>query len=200
MKEGKMKKLVILSIFALLAVAPVLAQEAQQEQQEQETQQTEEKAQEVKVEETQPPQEEQVPPPVQETTPQAQDMQLGRVYFPRPFIHEGKNYAKGIYNLALTEKEGTPWFKVFDKKKELLFEEMSVVKPVERKNKHFTYRIGKEMLKGYEYFRVKVIKPEEEIIGYFFIQKEEEHSIPEEGSEETTPVEQKTDSSVRITH
>lgn len=199
-----MKKIIILSIFALLVAAPVIAQETQQEQQEQETQQEqdvqaqEEQAQEIKVEETQKPPEEQTPP--QEIVVQAQDMELGKVYFPRAFVHEGKNYAKGIYNLALTEKEGTPWFKVFDKKKELLFEEMSVVKEVERKNKRFTYRVNKEMLKGYEFFRVKVIKPEKEIIGYFFVQKEETQPIPEEGEADTTPAEKKTESTVRITH
>ncbi|MCP4218437.1 MAG: hypothetical protein GY765_27625 [bacterium] len=99
------------------------------------------------------------------------DITVGRIYFPRAFVHEGKDYNKGVYRVVLTEKEGVPWFKVLSKKKEFLFEEMAVTKPFEGKNKRFKYRVHKEMLRGYEYFRIKVTKPDNMIMAYFLLKK-----------------------------
>lgn len=188
-----MKKIIILSIMVLLAGMAGFTQETQetQEKQTQEKQETQAvQAEEKKTEE---------PPAMEpETKPAVEDLQLGRVYFPKNFIHSGKNYKRGIYRLALTEKDGTPWFKVFDKRKEFLFEEMSVVKPVERKNKRFKHRVRKEMLRGYEYFRVKVIKPDKEIIGYFFVQEEKGEPKPGEKTDAAEPAKKKE--SMKITH
>ena len=58
-----------------------------------------------------------------------------------------------------------------NKKKELLFEEMAVLKPYTGKYKKFKYRVKKEMLKGYEYFRIKVTKPDNLVMAYFLIKK-----------------------------
>jgi len=190
-----MKKIIILSIIVLLAGMAGFTQETKETGETQEKQET----QAVQVE-----QKTMDEPPAQKTEteteamPKVDDLQLCRVYFPKNFIHSGKNYKRGIYQLALSEKDGTPWFKVFDKKKEFLFEEMSVVKPNERKNKRFKYRLRKEMLRGYEYFRVKVIKPEKEIIGYFFVQEEKGEPTSEEKTDTEEPAKKKD--GARITH
>jgi len=101
------------------------------------------------------------------------DISLGKVYFPRPFVHAGKNYNKGIYWMVLTEKEKVPYFKVLTKDHELLFEEMAVTAPYKGRAKKFKYRVKKELLRGYEYFRVKVTKPDNLIMAYFLLEKKE---------------------------
>ena len=56
---------------------------------------------------------------------QDKDINLGSINFPKAFVHAGKDYDKGIYLVVLTEKHGFPWFKVSNKKKELLFNKQS---------------------------------------------------------------------------
>jgi hypothetical protein len=102
---------------------------------------------------------------------QDKDINLGSINFPRPFVHAGKDYDKGIYLVTLTEKHGIPWFKVSNKKKELLFEEMAVVKPYKGRRKNFKYRIRKGFLKGYEYFRIRVITSDKIILAFFLVKK-----------------------------
>lgn len=97
------------------------------------------------------------------------DIKLGKIYFPKAFVHNMKDYKRGVYRVILTEKDGVPYFNVFNKKKELLFEEMAVVKPYEGKYKKFKYRVKKELLKDYEYFRIKVTKPEKMIMAHFLV-------------------------------
>jgi len=99
------------------------------------------------------------------------DINIGRVYFPRAFVQNMKDYKRGVYRVILTEKDGVPYFNVYNKKKVLLFEEMAVVKPYEAKHKKFRYRVKKELLKGYEYFRIKVTKPNKLIMAHFLIKK-----------------------------
>jgi hypothetical protein len=79
--------------------------------------------------------------------PQTNDIKLGRIYFPKAFVHAGKDYNKGTYKVEFTVKDEVPLFKVFDKKNNLLFEELAVIKPFEGKNKKFKYRVKKELLK-----------------------------------------------------
>ena len=101
----------------------------------------------------------------------SKDIKLGKVYFPKTFVYNMKDYKRGVYRVILTEKDGVPYFNVYNKKKELLFEEMAVVTPYEGKYKKFKYRIKKELLKGYEYFRIKVTKPDNVIMAHFLIKK-----------------------------
>lgn len=101
----------------------------------------------------------------------ADEINLGRVYFPKAFVHANKDYNKGVYRVTLFAKDGVPYFKVMNKKKELLFEEMAVIKPYEGKFKKFKHRVKKELLKGYEYFRIKVTKPDNMIMAYFLVKK-----------------------------
>lgn len=98
------------------------------------------------------------------------DINLGKIYFPKAFVHNMKDYKKGVYRVVLTAKDGVPYFNVY-KKKNLLFEEMAVVKPYEGKYKKFKYRVKKELLKGYEYFRIKVTKPNKMIMAHFLVKK-----------------------------
>jgi hypothetical protein len=179
-KESKMKKILLFFAMALLVLNTAgTAQSAQSAQTTQETQEEQTK-QATQVEEVK-----QEEPAKKEEPVKPEDLNLGRIYFPRAFVHAGKNYDKGVYRMSLTEKEGVPWFKVFDKKKELLFEEMAVVKPYKGKSRRFRFRIRKQMLKGYEYFRITVTKPDKRIIAYFFVKQEEppKPSEPEPGSE-----------------
>ncbi len=104
-------------------------------------------------------------------TETSKEINLGKVYFPKPFVHSGKDFARGVYRVLLISKEEIPYFKVSDKKGVLLFDEMAVVKPNKGKFKKFKYRVKREMLKGYEYFRIKVTKPDKLIMGYFLIKK-----------------------------
>lgn len=112
---------------------------------------------------------------------QDKDINLGRIYFPKTFVHAGKDYNKGVYLVTLTEKEGVPWFKVFNKKKELLFDEMAVVKPYKGRRTNFKYRVRKGLLKGYEYFRIRVIKPDKMIMAFFLVKQKEASSSKKEG-------------------
>ena len=102
---------------------------------------------------------------------QSEEINLGKIYFPKSFVHAQKDFNKGVYRVTLIYKEGVPHFKVMNNNKELLFEEMAVVKPYEGKYKKFKYRVKKELLKGYEYFRIKVTKPDNLIMAYFLIKK-----------------------------
>ena len=102
---------------------------------------------------------------------QIEEIKIGKVYFPKAFVHASKDYNKGVYRIILTVKDGIPYFKVLNKKNELLFEEMAVLKPNEGKFKKFKYRIKKELLKGYEYFRIKVTKPDNLVMAYFLVKK-----------------------------
>jgi hypothetical protein len=113
-------------------------------------------------------------------------LNLGRIYFPRPFVHAGKDYDKGVYRIMLTEIEEIPYFKVFTRKNEFLFDEMAIVRPYQGKSKRFKYRIKRELLRGYEYFRIVVTKPDNVLLGYFLLQKPEKAEAPaeEKGAEQ----------------
>lgn len=97
------------------------------------------------------------------------DIQITRVNVPRDFVHEGKDFAKGNYRVTLTEKEGTAVFLVKNMQDELLFEELAVIKPYEGKSRNFKPRISRVVLKGYEYYRVKVTTPESVYMLYFLL-------------------------------
>jgi hypothetical protein len=100
---------------------------------------------------------------------ESEGINLGKVYIPKDFIHAQKDYQKGTYRMKLINKEGTPYFQVYDKNNQLLFEEMAVIKPNTGKAKNFKYRIHKELLRGYEYYRVKVTKPDQLEMAYFLL-------------------------------
>lgn len=168
-----MKKILLFLTMALLVLSTASMAQATQETQEEQTKQA-----------TQVDQAKQEEPEKKEEPVKPEDLNLGRVYFPKAFVHAGKDYNRGVYRMSLTEKEDFPWFKIFDKKKKLLFEEMAVVKPYEGKSKRFRYRIRKEMLKGYEYFRITVVKPDKRIIAYFLV-KQKEAPKPAEPESET---------------
>jgi hypothetical protein len=119
---------------------------------------------------------------------EAKELNLGRIYFPKPFIHAGKDYNRGVYHVTLFEKEGVPWFKVLNKKKEPLFEELAIVKPFKKKRRGSRFWVRKGMLSGYEYFRLKVIKPDKEVIAFFFTKQKQKQTA----KKEQTPGKQET--------
>ncbi len=100
-----------------------------------------------------------------------EEINLGKMYFPKAFVHAGKDFNKGVYLVKFGTKDNIPYFFVYNKKKELLFDEMAVVKPYEGKYKKFKYRVKKELLKGYEYFRIKITKPDNLYMAYFLVKK-----------------------------
>ena len=107
-------------------------------------------------------------------------LKIGRTYFPRDFVHANKDYKKGVYSVTLISKDKIPYFQVSNRKGDLLFEEMAVVKTYKTKSKRFRYRIKKEMLRGYEYFRIRVTKPGKHIMAYFLIKQKEKPAEKEE--------------------
>ena len=102
-----------------------------------------------------------------------EEINLGRIYFPKAFIHAKKDYNRGVYRVKFTKKENIPYFIIMNKKREPLFEEMAVVKPYKGKYKKFRYRLKREMLRGYEYFRIKLTRPDNFYMAYFLIKNRE---------------------------
>jgi hypothetical protein len=102
---------------------------------------------------------------------QNQDINLGKINFPQAFIHAGTEFPQGSYEVVLTVKDIIPFFNVYNSKQELLFEELAIVKTHAGSKKAAAYRLKKEFLKGDEYFRIKVIKPEQWLMGYFLVKK-----------------------------
>jgi hypothetical protein len=101
----------------------------------------------------------------------AEDIPVGRVRIPKAFVHAGQDFQPGTYQMVLTQKDGVPTFVVSQKGREV-FQELAVVKPnTEDAAKHFKYRIKKELLKEDEYFRVRVITPQQVVMAYFLIKK-----------------------------
>jgi hypothetical protein len=102
---------------------------------------------------------------------QSQDINLGKINFPQSYIHAGKEFPAGKYAVVLTVKDTVPFFNVYDPQKELLFEEMAIVKARSGSGKSSAYRVKKEFLKGDEYFRIMVIKSNQWLLGYFLVKK-----------------------------
>ena len=100
---------------------------------------------------------------------QTTDINLNQVFFPRDFVHSGKDFPKGAYRVLLTQKDNIPFFRISNAKKEPLFDEMAVIQPKESKGFKSGWRVRKELLKGNEYFRLRVTKPGELVTGYFLI-------------------------------
>jgi hypothetical protein len=102
---------------------------------------------------------------------QSQDIRLGAIRFPQAYIHAGTEYPQGFYEIVLTFKDAVPFFNVYDSKQELLFEELAIVKAKHRRTGTSPYRLKKEFLKGDEYFRIMVVKPEQWLMAYFLVKK-----------------------------
>jgi hypothetical protein len=102
---------------------------------------------------------------------QSQDMNLGKINFPQAYIHAGKEFPQGDYEVVLTVKDAVPFLNVYNSKQELLFEELAIVKAHPRLKMASPYRLKKEFLKDEEYFRIKVIEPEQWLLGYFMVKK-----------------------------
>ncbi len=101
----------------------------------------------------------------------AQDLNIGKVNVPRAFVHGDQTYAAGVYRLSLTEKDGIPWFRIFDGKNSQLFEEMGVVTLKKSRTGKRGFRVYREMLRGYEFFRIRVVQPERWVTAYFLIKQ-----------------------------
>lgn len=111
--------------------------------------------------------------PTVETTSFTDEIDLGKINFPRDFIHSKTDYKKGVYQVKLITKEGEalPYFQVYDKENKLLFEEMSLVIPRPGKHGKFKYRLRRRILNN-EYFMIRVTKPDKHIYAFFLIKKE----------------------------
>jgi hypothetical protein len=102
---------------------------------------------------------------------QSQDINLGKINFPLAFIHAGQEFAQGDYVVVLTLKDSIPFFNIYNSQQELLFEELAIVKAHSKSKKASAYRLKKEFLKDDEYFRIKVIEPEQWLLSYFLVKK-----------------------------
>jgi len=119
-----------------------------------------------------PAQQEEAPPQTAVKEEKAAvETDLGQVQIPLPFIHSGKEYPAGVYRMAFTEKDDGVFFLVRNRKKELLFEELAAVKPNSVTGKQFRFHLKKGMLKGKEYFWVRVEKPDRFVMAFFLIKK-----------------------------
>jgi lysozyme len=110
--------------------------------------------------------------PTVETTSFIDEINLGNINFPRDFIHKQIDHKKGVYQVKLITKEheDIPYFQVYDKENQLLFEEMSLVIPRKIKYGKFKYRIRRRILNN-EHFMIRVTKPDKYIYAFFFIKK-----------------------------
>ena len=109
--------------------------------------------------------------PADEVAVETNDLKIGSVKFSRAFIHDGKNYNKGVYKVTLMEREGEFLFNFFNPSDELLFEEVAIVKSRKSRIGKEKYLVRKSYMRGYEFFRIKVTKPDKVIMGYFLIAK-----------------------------
>ncbi len=107
----------------------------------------------------------------QKAAEKPQGINLGKINFPLPFIHSGKDYAAGKYQVIVTEKEGVYNFDLYDAKKVLLLSELAAVKPYQTKGRKFSHRLHTGLLKDNEFFRIKVIQPQQILLAYFKIKK-----------------------------
>jgi hypothetical protein len=156
-----MKKSILCIIFILVLSLGIWAADGTQEVGEQEKEQTQETT-------AQEP-----PEPVKEETQAVkppEEINLGNIYFPRPFVHAGKDYEKGVYRVTLSEKEGTAYFFLYQKN-ELVLEEMAVVKELEKPSRVRRFRLRKEFMKDFEYFRVMVTRPDKLVMAYFLVKQ-----------------------------
>jgi hypothetical protein len=110
--------------------------------------------------------------PTVETTTFLDEINIGKINFPRDFTQKQNDHKKGVYQVKLVTKENEdiPYFRIYDKNDQLLFEEMAIVIPRKVKYGKFKYRIRKRMV-GNEYFMIKVTKPEKQIYAFFLTKK-----------------------------
>jgi len=99
------------------------------------------------------------------------EINLGSIKFSRSFIHNGKDYNKGIYKVTLKEKDGEFLFNVFNPTDELLFEEVAIVKVRRSRIGKRKFLLRKSFMRGYEFFRIKVTTPDKVLMGYFLLAK-----------------------------
>ncbi len=123
------------------------------------------------------------PPALPEEQPQAQAAEplsapvqpqgkdLKKIRFPQVFIHAGTEYPAGDYWLILAVKDGQPFFTIQNAQKELLFEDLAIVKTRSGGRTGSSFWVEKKFMKEREYFRVKVTMPGEWLLGYFLVKK-----------------------------
>lgn len=113
------------------------------------------------------------------------DIKIGNISITRPFVHNKKDYAKGVYYVTLTAKDGFPYFNIHNRQKELLFEEMAVIKPQKTRRK-FNYRVRRGYTSGFEYFRLMVLKPKARIMAFLMVKKAGKKKAPDKPKAEAT--------------
>jgi hypothetical protein len=156
-----MKKSILFIIFILVFSLGVWAADGTQEVGEQEKEQ----AQETTAQQPPEPTQEEI-----QAVKPPEEVNLGNIYFPRPFVHAGKDYDKGVYRVKLSEKEGAAYFFLY-RKNELVLEEMAVVKELEKPSRVRRFRLRKEFMKDFEYFRIRVTRPDKLVMAYFLVKQ-----------------------------
>jgi len=104
------------------------------------------------------------PPP-----PQGRDLKIVR--FPKAFIHAGKEYPAGKYQMVLGEKDGHAVFFVANAQKEPLFEELAIVKAHPAQGTKSRFHVDSAGMSDNEYIRIKVTTQEQWLMGYFLVKK-----------------------------
>ena len=128
--------------------------------------------------------------PAKSFTPEFKDLdfKIGNVRIPRDFVHAGKDYKRGVYWVTLNSKDGVPYFHIHNRKKELLFEEMAVLQVRNRRTapKRIWHRVNRTIMRGAEYYRIKVTRPDSYIKAFLLIKKKNKKE-PEVKVETTKP-------------
>jgi len=108
------------------------------------------------------------PPPEQEpAVVKPLEIKMGKVIFPVNFIHAESEFAKGTYSVKLTQKEDRYFFVLSDTKNEPLIEEMAIIVDLKGRSKSIT----RGLLKGGEYFRIRLIRNNLAYLGYFLVKQ-----------------------------
>jgi hypothetical protein len=110
-------------------------------------------------------------PELQEPPALDQGTKLGSIRIPKPFIHAEKEYEAGIYVFTLKEQDGKTFFDVYNPKQELLFQELAIVKGNKGGKKGSKFRVKKGFIDNNEYFRLNVLKPDQQLLAFFLVKK-----------------------------
>ena len=103
------------------------------------------------------------------TEVKGEELNLGSIKFPRSFVHNGKNYNKGVYKVTLKEQDGEFVFSVYNPSDELLFEELAIVKVRKSRIGKRKFLLRRSFMRGFEFFRINVTKPDKVLMGYFLV-------------------------------
>lgn len=119
----------------------------------------------------------------EQTQEKKPEVSIGNIVISKPFIHADKEYNAGTYWITITDKEGIPYFVVHNQNKEVLFDELAIVKPFNAGKRKFKMQVTKGFLKSQEYYRIKVKQPDKILLAYFLVKTDKDVVNPPQDDE-----------------